>query len=850
MNMIFSPKLRTGTDVIERWLLTLAQYILIALVVVLPIVFIPQAQISLGLTKSFVTLVGMLGVLIVYCLFVLRIGTVRIVAPSVLLPLWALGLVAVASALLSPDRFDALVGETLQIQTAAFFLLLALVTTLTTLVLDTKKLVMQFLLAFAAIAFLLQLWHIARIIFGPQLLAFGVFGSSTVSPLGSFNDVGIFSGLVLLLGIVALVQLPLRGYVLWCVTGLMALSLCVLMAVNFFTVWMIVGFFSLLTLLYSLTRDRLLARAEPSDRAVSRTLPSQMVFIVIGSVCALSILFIVAGTPIGAKISSGLNIQYVEVRPSLATTLDLMRDSYKDGHAFLGIGPNRFEDAWRMYKDPLISSTIFWNTNFTAGSSYIGTLFITLGVVGGLIFVFFLASLLYAGYRVLVVATVTDSFWYFVATASMTAATYLWGMSVVYVPGTTLLLLAAFWTGIILVASAQLKPLMVRSMDFTSSRPRAFILIASVMMVISGAVAVLFVSSKQFSAHVIYAAAIQESIVTQNTDATDSALDRAYALFKSDQFLIDRVIMRSVTLGTLVNMSEPGDEDLRRFQTNAVEALDYGKQAVAADATNPATHALLGSIYGILSITEIENARTLSTESFNRARALDPQNPEYSLIEAQVATRLGDLATARASVMSSLGIKPNYVDALFLLSLIDVTEGNTDAAIATAQSIITIEPQNPARYFQLGSLLVAAKKLPEAKAAFSNAVTLDPNFANARYLLALVLLEEGNKEGALEQLRVIMASNQDNESLKSLVTALESGQAVAPQLGITPPVSEANVQVDGDGVATTNETTSDGELIVPVNRSSGGGEGGSAVKDKAVTDRPSSGGASATSSRN
>jgi tetratricopeptide (TPR) repeat protein len=825
LNMTFSPKFRSGKDTIEQWLLSVAQYVLVATIVIAPFLFFPQAQLSLGFTKGFVVTVGGLSAVIIFSLFMLRIGMMRLVAPLVLIPLWAVVLLALASALLSGDRLDALVGDTMQIHTTAFVALLALVVTATALILEGKSVIIRFLMTFAVLSFALQLWHVLRLLVGPQFLSFGVFTSNTISPLGSFNDVALFSGLIILVAVVALLQLPLRGLAFWFVSALVGLSVALLMVVNFFLVWLVVGFFTLIVFLYTLTRDRLLVRESGvTDEAapVPSTNVSRGVLAVIGIVCAVSAVFVVGGSYLGASIASTLDVQYIEVRPSFATTLDIVGATYSNDNAFLGIGPNRFEDAWRLYKNPIINETLFWNTSFVAGSGYIPTLVATTGIAGSLAFLLFLGSFLFAGYRMLVVTVQGESFWYFVGTAAFTAAMYVWGMAVLYVPGATVLLLGAFFTGLTLVAYAQLMPQSLRVVNFTQNRPRAFVLIALVMLIITASITSLFVLSKQYVAHVIYAQAVVASAsATDPASAAanaDTALDRAYSLFPSDLYLAERVQLRLGVISQLLALQTPSENDIARFNAAAAEALQLATMAVTADQTNPANHALLGSVYGVLSLAGATTTKDSAVASLGRARELDPQNPEYALIEAQIATRSGDVSGARALLSESLGIKPNYIDALFLLSQIDVTEGNTEGALATTRSIVAIEPQNPVRYFQLGSLLVANRDLSGARAAFEAAIALDTNFANARYLLALVHLEEGRREEALAQLRIVQSTNGDNVELASLIGQLESGVAIPPPLGLSTPVSEPTVEVDGEGVTTT-DTPPETDLIVPVNQS-------------------------------
>lgn len=809
MQVTFSPRLQTGADIIERWLLLVSQYLLCGTLLAAPFLFLAPAPIAVGFTKSFVLTIGTLLTLIIFSLFLLRAGMVRLVGLVVLLPLWGMVLVSVVSALLSGDRFDALIGDNFSIHTVGFLALLALVTTATAIVLDSKSVITKFFVGFCGAAMLVEFWHVARFFFGADFLSFGIFTSPTSSLLGSFNDVALFAGLVVILGLVALLQLPLRGLSLGVVAALMVFSLSILAVVNFFLVWLVVGFFSLLSLLYALTRDRLLSTTVASGVSLSRP-----VIIVLGVVCGVSALFVVAGTYLGGILSDKVGVQYIEVRPSLTTTIDIAGATYKSEGALLGIGPNRFEDAWRLHKNPAINETVFWSTAFTAGSGYIPTLFVTTGVLGGVVMLLFLASVMYIGYRTLVFSASGDPFWYFVGTVSLTGAVYVWGMSVVYVPGVTLLIIGASLTGVLLVAHSQLALGGVVSLSFSDSRPRVFVLIGMVMLLIAVSVGAMFVLSKQYVAHVISARAIAAGA---DEAQLDQVLDRASLLSGSDTYLAERVSLRLATLNRLLSNPSPTADDQRLFRDAAETALRLSGMMIAWDSTNPTNHALLGSTYGILALAGVENAMNMSSASLNAARAVDPQNPEYALIDAQIAARSGNTEKARTALADALSKKPNYVDALFLLSQVEVGAGNTDVAVTAARSIVSIESQNPARHFQLGSLLFSTKDYDGAYLALTNAISLDQNFANARYLLALTYLQKGDRDSALKELRTVQTTNSENSELATLIGKIESGEVSMPELGINAPVNETSVSVDDSGVA-TSETSPDTDLLVPVNR--------------------------------
>ena len=126
-----------------------------------------------------------------------------------------------------------------------------------------------------------------------------------------------------------------------------------------------------------------------------------------------------------------------------------------------------------------------------------------------------------------------------------------------------------------------------------------------------------------------------------------------------------------------------------------------------------------------------------------------------------------------------------------------------------------IEPNNPTRYYQLGILESSAGNAAAAKTAYGVAIQLDPNFANARYLLALLQIADGEMDQALESLRFIQTSNADNTELQALIAALEAGDVPALNTTTAVPVNETQPVVVDDGV--TSPVAPESDLLTPLN---------------------------------
>jgi tetratricopeptide (TPR) repeat protein len=808
---IFSPRIsQPFKDSLGSLLKNLALGLVTVSLVLLPVFFIPGVFTSLGFTKVYMVGLILLISFILLSLSVLRSGTARVMVPATLAFFWLFALIAVASSLLSSDVRDSLFGNAFEVHTAGFIVLMALLMTAGMFFAGQKSMVTKLFLGLGATTILLQLYHVARLFLGSEFLSLGLFNSATVSPIGSFNDLAIFSGLVVLVVLVLVREITSTKIGKIIAVSLTTSSLVLLSVINFYAVWLVIGFFGLMMLLYLVSRDTWLRGGESVDVPVTRTALS-----LVGVVCIVAAVFVVSGDSVGAMISRVTGISYLEIRPSVSTTIDISKSALGE-NALFGIGPNRFEDAWREYKDPIINQTIFWGTIFTAGSGFVPTLAITTGIAGAIAIVLFFGAFAFLAYRLFIRSDFKDSGWRSIGVLAFISATYLWLMSVLYVPGVTVLLFAAFATGLVLATYATIKTEGGLVVDVTKNRQYGFLLIATVLVVIITSILSAITVSKQYWSGVIYANTVSAFQNGSDYSSVDNGLTRAFDLYPQDSFMAERAQLRYIELQKLTQ-EEATALTQQQYGTYLSEGISLSEQAINLDPTNPANYMVLGGFYALLNPDEFEGVKEQVGNLFSRVRELDPINPYYYVAEAQYQSQNGDLESARKSLLKAIEIKNNYTDALLLLSQLDIQEGKVADAIAVTSAVVSIEPNNPTRYFQLGVLLAANKDYSAASQAFERAIAIDTNYANARYFLALTYLDQDKKNEALEQLKKVRETNSDNATVVELIRQVESGEYVKP--GDTPEVTvnEPN-SVSQEGDVTTTTDVPETDVVSPVNQ--------------------------------
>ncbi len=813
--MMFDEQTAQG-DSIAMKLRSYAQNILVVIFGLLPLLFIPTVTAPFDYTKFFVVIVGIFLALVLYSLSVLRSGTMSIGVSYTLCALWVTAGIAFISSLLSGDFKDSLIGDFFSVHSTVFVAVLALIPTVWVLLRAGKANVMRMYVLLSVSTLILVVYHVLRIIFGANFLSFGVFTGNVSTPVGSWNDLALFLGLTTILSLIALQQLNLTkiGRILF--AGVTFVSLAMLGIINFFLVWVVLGLTSLVMIVYLLGKDRFTS-GQPSFIAQEKSF-NGISFATMLVVFITSVLFFVSGSTLGGALSKMTGISYVEVRPTLEATADIARNVYRE-NAFLGIGTNKFTDAWRLYKDNSINITPFWNTDFNAGNGYITTFFVTTGVLGGVAWLVFLILFLITGVRRLLGAIEGDRTWHFIGVSSFVSALYIWGMSLVYVPGVVILLLGALCTGVALSSFGALSSLQPRVLVVGANRKSGFILTLAVIVVIIGSVSVLYAAGRHYSSVFTFNESVLAMQQGKSIDELEKQVSDAYRLSSSDIFARRIAEYQLTRMNNLAQIQSPTEEEQKQFLSAMEIGINAAQEAIRIDGQEPLNWSVLGGIYSVLATLNVEGAKDRALEAYAKSRELNPKNPLPHLESAVVEGRSGNFDGARGYIAEAVNLKPNFTEAFYFLSQLEIATGNIEAAIASTRSIITLEPQNPARYYQLGVLESARDNANGAITAFEKAIAIDQNYANARYLLALVYDEAGRSEEAQRQLEIVLELNPGNEVVAGLINTIKNEGSLTRLREATQTsqmVSEANPVVSDSGnVSTTRETGS--SLVSPVN---------------------------------
>ena len=130
--------------------------------------------------------------------------------------------------------------------------------------------------------------------------------------------------------------------------------------------------------------------------------------------------------------------------------------------------------------------------------------------------------------------------------------------------------------------------------------------------------------------------------------------------------------------------------------------------------------------------------------------------PELTLTLAEGMRRAlaeraaGQLVKAEFYCRQILAAQPTHFDAMHLLALIEAEGGAREAALATFDRALAIDPDNVLALTNFGQALWEAGKKSLALAKYDRALSISPNFAKAHYLRATLLRSIDRRQEALD----------------------------------------------------------------------------------------------------
>lgn len=768
----------------RRSLDTITTWALLITIIASVFAFIPASgSLPLAMLKSFV-LAG--GTLITLALYILaRLGRGNVVFPplaligALWLPVVAYGL---STAFSGVSFAAALWGTGLEADTFGFMLVTALLGTLSALALRRVEHYRTFFQAGAYAFGVLALLQVLIVLLGQ-------FMPSTISPMfavvGSYNDLASLLGLGIIGSLITMRFLDIslrtsRALVISSVAALFLLALA-----NSPLVWVLVALVSL-----GLFVEAVMHRGSRSsegdleevivmDEAPSGADEGNHSIVMPLIVLAVSLFFLIGGT-LGGALADALHINVLNVRPSWQSTLEVANQTYSVSPIF-GSGPNTFGVEWLKYRDATLNSTVFWNLDFTSGIGFIPTSLVTTGIIGALAWLLFFGFFKFLGLRMLLRYTPQDPFIRYAAILSFVGMLYLFAIAFFDLPGTLVIALAFVFAGLFASTMRFGSGSQQWGIMFARSPRIGFVIVFSLtLLLLASVVAAYTLVGRAIAVTQLMSAS--SALSAGDLDAADTAAQRSLSFAPSASAYQVQAAIANARLNVIAGSTSMEKTAAQQaYQTALSAGINAALTATSLEPSNYQNWLALGNLYAQAVPLGVSGAYESAKTAYDKAEALNPTNPQIPYILAQLNIAHNDTKAAKEDLKRAIALKQDYTAAIFLLSQLEVRDGNVKEALVAALAAAYFTPNNPNILFQVGILYAAQNDLANAQAALAAAVAANSQFANARYFLAAVYAKQGDMKSALDQVQAIADLSSENAgAVATQLASLTAGKNPFP----------------------------------------------------------------------
>ncbi len=768
----------------EGRLNTLARTILFVAIGLFPILVIPVAWFPFQLTKTFVFVVLIAVCAILYGISSWKSGSISIPRGNLPYVVLFLPVAYVLSTLLSQDYVVSIFGLGTETDTLFFVGLCAVVFFLTAGLVKTERQIRTFftvILGSIALAIVFQLLHV--VIPGGVLQ---VFSSSTSNLVGKWNDLGILMGFAAAFSLAIIEFLPQNLLKRIFVFVTLALSLALLIVINFSAVWwallaaaLIAGGLKLFSGKGSTAESLDPMAVAPTQEPLLKRIP--VVSVIVAIIAGVLLLW---GTAINTEVAGWFSISQLEVRPSHEATVEIARGTYAQSAltTIFGSGPNTFGQQWMLYKPVEVNTSQFWDIDFTGGYGAISSSFVTVGVLGGLAWLLLVLFVVFVFVGMALRPSQSSSSRSTMIISGV-GSIFLLATAVFYLPNQVVFMLAFALLGVFAISASNENKLTLG-------------LRAGIMPVLSLGLLSVIVIATAFSAGAI-SHRFMGSLHTGRALAAVSANDvptaatfaqRAVETYRNDDSLRLLANVRVAQARVIAAETDPATAANRaeRFQAAMNDAIANAQAITLEYPRNYQNWFTLAQVYQALIGAQVENAYQQSQIAYGEAIKRSPRNPGLYLAAARMEGAAGNEQNLRQAVSQALTLKPNYTDAILLIVQLEIAKQNLDGAINATAAAIQTAPQNAGLWFQLGVLAFNRGDDTITIQALEEAIKLVPEYANAKYFLGLSYYRAGRIADAAGQFDDLSKSNPESQEVILILNNIRAGKP--PFDGATPPV--------------------------------------------------------------
>ncbi|MEK7184542.1 MAG: hypothetical protein AAB683_00190, partial [Patescibacteria group bacterium] len=417
-----------------------AFWTLLVTIAIAPIVFTTYTFSPIDLIKYNIISYGVLISGILFLISVFKTKNISIPKHNISLGVAMIVVSIFISTFLSPNIIKSFFGQGFEANTASFILIIIFSAFLLyNFVKNNSERVLYIYSGLLFSAIVLFLFQISRMIMGADFIDFGVFPLLTSTPIGKWNDLGIFSSIFILISYFGLKLLNLNKIFKGIFIIIFAISSLTIFIVNSSIILGILSLIFLLISIYEFSIKKSIKNGISGFYGKLSILPI-IIFIV------LSVLT-VKGDAVFGKIINKLDIVNTEAYLPWQYTIDIASNTIKESPIF-GAGANRFVNQYLKYKPQEINQTQFFGVEFANGFGNIPSIIVTQGLLGIILWIFFIIVFSINGYKNLNRNETENEYLSFLKSSLYFISLSLILANIIYTPSHVIMLFTAIFIGL------------------------------------------------------------------------------------------------------------------------------------------------------------------------------------------------------------------------------------------------------------------------------------------------------------------------------------------------------------------------------------------------------------------
>ena len=500
---------------------------------------------------------------------------------------------------------------------------------------------------------------------------------------------------------------------------------------------------------------------------------------------------------------------------------------------FLGSGPATYGYDFSLYRPKSFNDSMFYSLRFSQGSGIFFEAISTIGGLGTILLVILVLSYLSVSIYLISRDKEKNKLYSLgVFSASIIALTDIFTTKL---EGSVLFfaaILAIVSLAIILYESEATPRYLALSLK---ASPKFALALAFIFMLISAGVAFLFVFLGKIYVADVYAGSASR-ISNQDQEGAIMKMGKAINLNSREGLYYTKASVYYMMLANKEALKAEGDRNVDNIKQYINYSVVAAAKGVELSGSNIETVEALAQIYENSGIYVADSLK-LAEDTYNKALALDPHNPNYFLKLGQI--KIADGATqkdesakkalfgeAENYFQKSIDEKNNFAAGYYQLSLIKDALSETDSAIDNALKAAQLEPKNSDYLISLANMYRLRAKNDDLKTAeevFKIALGVNDKDINAHFNLGLAYEKDKNRDGAkAEYQKVINLLSGDNvadakKQLEKMISNIDKGVENTPEnLGLTAPAAAtSNTPASSTTPSAPSTTTAPPATITP-----------------------------------